>query len=85
MTIVYSYIEPVSIALNKYWRFINYATLTPRYTPVNNVVDWNMDQNNFTELREKTMQHAEDMSAMNGELANMSMSDPNNLDNLMEM
>jgi hypothetical protein len=23
----------VSIALNKYWRFINYATLTPRYSP----------------------------------------------------
>ncbi len=33
LTIIYSYIEPVSIALNKYWRFINYATLTPRYSP----------------------------------------------------
>ena len=33
LTITYTYIEPVSIALNKYWRFINYATLTPRYNP----------------------------------------------------
>ena len=33
LTITYTYIEPVSIALNKYWRFINYATLTPRYAP----------------------------------------------------
>jgi len=33
LTITYTYIEPVQIALNKYWRFINYATLTPRYSP----------------------------------------------------
>lgn len=34
LIITYTYIEPVKIALNKYWRFINYATLTPRYAPV---------------------------------------------------
>ena len=32
--IIYSYIEPLKITLNKYWRFTTYATLIPRYTPL---------------------------------------------------